>query len=368
LPKWLGSNWRELLNASMQGQGAVISAQQIVRLAELAEVARSEPVTQQWFLSDSARDEDCRIALAGTRFLTLFDRYLADYGHRGVGESDVMSPRIADQPEAILAVLRMRVRSGDRAPAGEIVARQDDRRAAALMEIMKRFGRRRPRAVLFRWWYRRLCRFSALRESNRHHVMYYSTAMRHLLLRLGERMVDRGTMTHREDVFFLTADECAMLGQELNRDWRTLVSDRREERFRHETMQGPDSIENWEEISEQPVQRTDSGGNEALRGIAVSAGIASGPVRIVRSTADWQRVRAGDIVIVPVIDPGMTPLFGVAAGLVAEMGGTLSHGAIIAREYGLPALVNVPYATSRFREEDQVHIDSSAGTIRRVNA
>jgi pyruvate,water dikinase len=77
-------------------------------------------------------------------------------------------------------------------------------------------------------------------------------------------------------------------------------------------------------------------------------------------------VRAGDIVVVPVIDPGMAPLFGVAAGLVAEMGGTLSHGAIIAREYGLPVLVNVPYATSLLHEDDQVQIVSSTGTIRRL--
>ena len=103
-----------------------------------------------------------------------------------------------------------------------------------------------------------------------------------------------------------------------------------------------------------------------LRGIAISAGVAKGPVRLVRSTADWPRVRAGDILVVPVIDPGMAPLFGMAAGLIAEMGGTLSHGAIIAREYGLPVLVNVPYATSLLRENEQVEIASSTGRISRL--
>jgi len=105
-----------------------------------------------------------------------------------------------------------------------------------------------------------------------------------------------------------------------------------------------------------------------LRGIPISAGLVSGPVRVVRSTADWKRVQVGDILVVPVIDPGLAPLFGMAAGLVAEMGGTLSHGAIIAREYGLPALVNVPLATSLLRENEQVRIDSSAGTVHRLVA
>lgn len=366
LPGWLGSDWRELLNASVQGQGTVISAQQIVRLVELVEVARSEPVVQQWFRSEFGQEKNFRHTLAGTHFLSLFERYLADYGHRGVGESDVMSPRMADQPETVLAVLRIQVRSGETASAEEIVSRQAQRREAALSEITNRFGRWRHRGLIFRWWYRRLCRFCALREANRHHLMYYSTAVRHLLLRLGELMVAQGLMAQREDVFFLVLDECAALGQASSRDWRSLVRDRREERIRHEAVQVPDTIRDWHETVTQCVPLKSAGMGGDLHGIAVSAGTASGPVRIVRSAADWTRVQVGDILVVPVIDPGMAPLFGVAAGLVAEMGGTLSHGAIIAREYGLPVLINVPYATNLLREDEQVQIASSTGTVRRL--
>ena len=366
LPAWLGPDWRELLNASVQGQGTVISAQQIVRLAELVEVARGETVVQRWCQLEADEAKYFRDTLAGTQFLSLFDRYLEDYGHRGVGESDVMSPRMADQPATVLAVIRTQVCSSATASAREIVSRQAQRREAALATITQRFGRRRHRGVIFRWWYRRLCRFCALREANRHHLMCYSTAVRHLLLRLGEHMVDNGTMTQREDVFFLTQGECAMLAQAPGRDWRKVVRDRREERSRNEAVQVPDTIQNWEEAGDPSVQASGVSTGRDLRGIAVSAGTASGPVRIIRSTEDWKRVRAGDIVVVPVIDPGMAPLFGVAAGLVAEMGGTLSHGAIIAREYGLPVLVNVPYATSLLREDEQVEIFSSTGTIRRV--
>jgi pyruvate,water dikinase len=88
-----------------------------------------------------------------------------------------------------------------------------------------------------------------------------------------------------------------------------------------------------------------------------------GPARLVRSQADWGKVRAGDIIVTSVIDPGMAPLFVIAAGLVAEMGGTLSHGAIIAREYGLPAVVNVSGATARIREGDSLLVDAMRGEI-----
>jgi phosphohistidine swiveling domain-containing protein len=366
LPGWLGSDWRELLNGALQGQGTVVSAAQIVRLAELVVVAQQEETVRRWCFSDEWTARGYRDAVHGTQFLRLFDQYLAEYGHRAVGESDIMSPRIADQPDAVLALLQGQVRAGVPASPQEMLSRQAQRREQALSEIARRFGWRRHRWLVFRWWYRRLSRFCALREENRHHLMYYSTAARHLLLRLGERMVERGSLAVREDVFYLTLDERIALPDGASRDWQSLVRRRREERLQHEALQVPDTIRDWEAVVEQGARSSDQGREGVLRGIAISAGVARGPVRLIRSTADWERVRAGDILVVPVIDPGMAPLFGMAAGLIAEMGGTLSHGAIIAREYGLPVLVNVPYVTSLLRENEQVEIASSTGLISRL--
>ena len=102
-----------------------------------------------------------------------------------------------------------------------------------------------------------------------------------------------------------------------------------------------------------------------LRGIPVSSGTVSGPVRFVRGMTDWSRVRRGDIIVAPVIDPGMAPLFGIAGGLIVELGGTLSHGAIIAREYGLPTVANVVQAMARLSEGEQVSLDAAQGVVRR---
>ena len=179
-------------------------------------------------------------------------------------------------------------------------------------------------------------------------------------------MVEQGILTQCDDVFYLTMDERAALTAGAQRDWQRLVQERREELVRDTKVQVPDTIRDWEAVLEQGSSLTSHGTDGVLRGIAVSAGTATGPVRLVRSTDDWKRVRPGDILVVPVIDPGMAPLFGVAAGLIAEMGGTLSHGAIIAREYGLPVLVNVPYASSVLRENEQVQIVSSTNTVSRL--
>ncbi|TKS58988.1 MAG: hypothetical protein EWM72_02640 [Nitrospira sp.] len=363
LPRWLGPEWRALLNASLQGQGTVISAQQILRLAEITDIARREPAAGAFLRSEPWNPSGFRTILKDTTFLRAFHAYLEDYGHRGVGESDVMSPRLADNPEAILAVLRTQVRSTS--PSREaILSRQEKTRTAALSEIKQRIGWRLHRWVMFSWWYRRLCRFFALREANRHHLMYYSTAARNLLLRLGELLVAQGLFDARDDIFFLTIADRAELVSGNGRDWRSLIHARRAERERNAAVEVPDTVRDWEVVSRGRVPSGRHDGTGPLSGMPISAGSVVGPIRLIRSVADWGKVTPGDIIVAPVIDPGMAPLFGIAGGLIVEMGGTLSHGAIIAREYGLPTIANVGRAMTRLSEGQRVMVDAGSGSIR----
>jgi len=363
LPRWLGEDWRALLNGALQGQAAVISAQQIIRLAEIVDMVRRNPSVTSLFTAEGWNPVEVRRKLDGTDVLRAFNRYLDDYGHRGVGESDVMSPRFADRPELLLTVLRTQILAPTSATPADILQRQTMVRERALAEIRARFGWRFHRWAVFSWWYRRLCRFFALREANRHHLMYYSAATRSLLLRLGEWLVEQGRLSSQEDIFYLTIEARADLLTGGSGDWKAVIQARRAERDRYATISVPDTIQNWHDV----VRGTDASSSMAsegvFHGIPISAGQVVGPVRFVRSMEDWSRVCRGDILVVSVIDPGMAPLFGVAAGLIAEMGGTLSHGAIIAREYGLPAVANVPGITTRLKEGDRVSLDAERGEI-----
>lgn len=362
LPRWLGPDWRGLLNAALQGQGTVISAQQILRLAELTDIARNEPATGTVLTSEPWKSSTFREALAGTKFLRTFDRYLEDYGHRGVGESDLMSPRLADTPGSILAIVRTQLSSGSPSQRS-ILLRQGNIRTVALAGIKQRIGRRFHRWIVFNWCYRRLCRFLALREANRHHLMYYSAALRGLLLRLGELLVEQGRLNQVDDVFFLTTDDRADLLGESSRDWKALIKARRAERERDAAVEVPDTIRDWKTAGERTAIPDKSEGDGILSGTPISVGTVTGPVRVVRSVADWGKVRPGEILVVSVIDPGLAPLFGLAGGLIAELGGTLSHGAIIAREYGLPAVANVERATTLLADGQRVTIDAGSGAI-----
>lgn len=363
LPRWLGEDWRALLNGALQGQAAVISAQQIVRLAEIADMVRRDPSAMSLFTGEGwDPDEVCR-KLEGTEVLRAFTRYLDDYGHRGVGESDVMSPRFADRPDLLLSVLRTQVLAPTSATPADILQRQTRVRERALAEIRTRCGWRFHRWAFFSWWYRRLCRFFALREANRHHLMYYSATVRTLLLRLGEWLVERGRFSSREDIFYLTISERDDLLAGGSSDWRGVIQARRADRDRDATTSAPDTIRDWNDVVCGMGTFSAAASEGIFYGIPISAGQVVGPVRFVRTMEDWSRVRRGDILVVSVIDPGMAPLFGVAAGLIAEMGGTLSHGAIIAREYGLPAVANVPRITTSLKEGDRVSVDAERGKI-----
>ncbi|NWF74705.1 MAG: phosphoenolpyruvate-utilizing protein, partial [Nitrospirae bacterium] len=210
---------------------------------------------------------------------------------------------------------------------------------------------------------RRLCCFFALREANRHYLMHYSAAVRSLLLRLGELLVEQGRLSSQEDIFYLTLKERTDWLAGGLRDWRGLIETRRAERDRYATISVPDTIQDWKAMVRGTDTPTPMDSEKILHGIPISPGLVVGPVRFVRSIEDWSRVCRGDILVVSVIDPGMAPLFGVASGLVAEMGGTLSHGAIIAREYGLPAVANVFGITSRLKEGDRISLDAARGQI-----
>jgi pyruvate,water dikinase len=359
----LGREGHALLNASLQGRSRVISAQQIFRLMELAETAGQEPSARAFFLAEPWDPSRFRDRLAGTACLRGFDGYLADYGHRAVGESDMMSPRFVEMPDYLLGIIRAHLQRPPSKSVSEMRREQNVTSAAALQRIRAACGWRVHEWLFFRWCHARLARYLALREANRHALMHFSMASRHLLLLMGQHFAGRLVLAAPDDIFFLTSDEIREIARDSRRDWRGLVAARRAERERNAQMEAPDTIVGTGPAQTQ-LEMDDS--SNILTGLPISPGCAEGPARLVRSPNDRARVKPGDILVVPVIDPGMAPLFGLAAGVVAEMGGTLSHGAIIVREYGLPAVTNVAGIMRLVRDDERIAVDAVRGEIRRL--
>ena len=361
LERRVGTSSRSLLNAALQGAGTVVSARQIQWLAECADIAREEPAAAEFFHADPWQPERFRDAVAGTRFLQAFDRYLAEYGHRAVGESDVMSPRFSEVPDDVLGIIRRHVIAAALSMP-EVGTKHLNARESALQRIRAALGWRYHEWWYVLWWHARLTRFLALREANRHHLMYATAALRQLLLMLGGQFAASGVLNRQEDIFFLDNDDIRALISGKSEEAISLVASRRAEYGRNATRTAPDFIMGDGSAVESTGSMRGSPGH-VLSALSLSAGLVSGPVRLVRSQKDFHNVRRGDIVVTPVIDPGMVPLFGLAAGLIAEMGGILSHGAIIAREYGIPAVANIPGITRLLQDGQHIIVDADTGLV-----
>ena len=160
--------------------------------------------------------------------------------------------------------------------------------------------------------------------------------------------------------------EGALDGRGEGEDFRDTVHRRRKEMDRQREIPMPNLLRESEIPGLSERGRTQPRDEGSFLGLPVSPGKVEGIVRVLEGPQDMDRVRPGDILVAPTLDPSWIPLFALASGLVVEMGGTLSHGSIIAREYGLPTVVNIPGITRALKTGDRILLDGSAGLIRRL--
>jgi rifampicin phosphotransferase len=288
--------------------------------------------------------------------------FLSKYGHRAVAEIDIGMPRWSDDPAHVLGVLANYLRLEDTELAPDMVFARGAREAEAMIDTLVGRARRRSRvrASLVRFALGRSRRLSGLREVPKYYFVLALAAVRRELAAVGAEMASRGIVENAGDVFFLELAEAraALPGGDLRR----LVDERRqtyetELRRRHVPRV---LLSDGTEPEALTLAATPTEG--VLVGTPASAGDVAGPARIVLDPVG-AHLEPGEILIAPSTDPGWTPLFLTAGGLVMEMGGANSHGAVVAREYGIPAVVGVPGATQRIRTGQRVRVDGTAGLV-----
>jgi rifampicin phosphotransferase len=366
LAAWIPVDSDALVKRLMTGLGTLPNVRMTYRLMALGAVAASETRARSFFGGELNQSviHGYEAALAGTRFLVDFRSFLAEFGHRGPYESDVMSPRFSEDPTPVLRLIQLYVRAGAGDNAARHVAERRHIRDAATDEVRQalRSGRGRL-AFALRWTAfsivrEALQRLLALRDVCRHVTTMLVAHLRRVALEIGRRAASEGSLVNREDVFFLSWEELPLVLTERGRDWRAIVLGRRRERERNQMLEAPDLL--GPGVSGNGAS-PDPGRD--LAGLGASPGVVRGTVRILRSVDDVHPL-LGEIVVLPTMEPTLTPIFPLVRGLITEMGGLLSHAAILAREYGLPAVVGVHDATRRLRNGDRVELDGATGRIR----
>lgn len=304
-------------------------------------------------------------------------RFMARYGHRAVAEIDVGMPRWSDDPTHILGVLANYLRLEDPTMAPDVqfgnAAAEAEAQVARLVAEAR--SRSRLRGALVRAALRRSRLFAGLRELPKYQVVLGLAEVRTQVRQVGVALAGAGTIDHEDDVFFLNFQEARQgLGHGTGSngagsDLRDLVKQRREAyALELERRHVPRLLlsDGTEPEALQPVGTSGATATPAapgaLAGSPASAGTVTGPARVILDPVG-ARLEPGEILVAPSTDPGWTPLFLTAGGLVMEMGGPNSHGAVVAREYGIPAVVGVPDATLRLSTGQRITVDGGAGTV-----
>jgi phosphohistidine swiveling domain-containing protein len=299
----------------------------------------------------------------GADFLARWDEFMARHGHHARGEIELMNRRWSDDPDYVLAQVRSYLaHMGEKDPVATHRA-QAEERAQRTAALRQRLGNPIKR-MLLDFLLRRARLGVVYRENVKSEGVRLMAFVRQVAVALGRRLAARGVIEQANDVFLLPLDELARVqGDPDVTDVRALVRRRRAE-FEHDVSITPPAV---------IVRRLDAGdvasevvdaGTDRLSGLGVSPGVVTGPARVILHSDAHERMRPGEILVAPFTDPGWTPYFQLAAGLVTDLGGLLSHGSIVAREYGLPAVVNVGRATRIIHTGDLLQLDGTHGEVR----
>jgi pyruvate,water dikinase len=365
-----------LHNDLLKGLPQLASAEPVTRLWELSRGIEQDAALRSLFANASAEDilgqlEDPRFAA----FRHAFAHYLDTWGFRSSGELMLTTPTPQENPLPVLRLLRTYVRTRARNPE-DLTRRQGREREAATAAVAARLS-----PAWWRWvpLLSRASRFRLLlaatqgaiklRERARMKQALLYTRLRHIALQLGERWVAGGLLDRRDDVFLLTVDEVQALADGEIADVAALVEPRRKAQAAFHAQQPPDRLvlaagAQWQPESSTPADATGAAGRaQRLAGHAACGGSATGAAAVVLDVAHADRVQAGQILVTRQTDPGWATVFFLVRGLVIERGGMLSHGAIIAREYGIPAVVGVPQATQLIRDGEHVRVDGDHGVV-----
>jgi rifampicin phosphotransferase len=363
--KWLGDANGTLSAQLISCAGGMASAEAPLDLWRLAVWVSGQAPLHQAILETSQfsglRDRLGRSA-EGRRFLDRWDAFMRRYGHRTSGEVDIAIPRWFERPDDVLDRLRHYLRNTQEVDPVRLLeerSRQRERVVAAC--------RARLRHPLRRWAFGFLVRQAqeglVFRENLKHELVRAVAHLRWLLLEMGQRLTRSGALEQATDIFFLRLEELEPVWTgPANFDVRAVVKTRQEEHRANEALSPPPVVVGSFDPARHRLPPLDPRAT-VLSGLAVSAGVVVGMARVILQADAGESVLPGEILVAPHTDPGWTPHFLTAGGLVTDLGGQLSHGSVIAREYGLPAVVNVASATRLIRTGQRICVDGDRGQV-----
>ena len=343
------------LGIALPGNKTTEMGEMMYRLASAAELQRY----------DSAADflRDLKQGSLPADFTRSWRQFMTEFGMRCPGEIDIATPRPVEQPALLFEQLKnmaLALRAGE-APGDFFAAARAKRQAAyqALYALALQKGKRQARAL--EKYSRAWTMLGGYRETPKHYVIKVVSIFRRQALQIAHSLVQQGRLDAPEQIFDLTLADVERAQQDPTLDLRRLAQERTAlTRKIQRSRLTARVIDSRGRIYTPPRLAAAEG---EWVGVPISPGLARGRVKVFQS-AQQKKLLPGEILVARAADPGWTPLFINAAGILLEIGGALQHGAVVAREYGIPCVSGLDEATSRLHDGQLVEVDGSRGVVR----
>ncbi|WP_419887555.1 phosphoenolpyruvate synthase [Neobacillus niacini] len=375
--KWLGEkNAADTLSLSVPNN---ITSEMGLALLDVADVIRPYPEVIK-YLQDVKDDQflDELVTLnGGQETRNAIVAYLDKYGMRCAGEIDLTNPRWSEKPSILVPLILSNIKN-DEPNAGtrkfEQGLQEALKKEQELLDRLKQLPDGKQKAIETKRMISLLRNFIGYREYPKYGMINRYFVYKQALLKEAEQLVEAELIHEIEDIYYLSFEELheavrtnkldyagCLVEQQAELATRQIISKRKAEYKFYEKLTPPRVITSDGEILTGKYHRENIPDN-AIIGLPVSSGVIEGRARVMLNMADAD-LEEGDILVTSFTDPGWTPLFVSIKGLVTEVGGLMTHGAVIAREYGLPAVVGVENATKLIKDGQRIRVNGSEGYV-----
>lgn len=333
------------------------SADAVKSIEKFSNMIREEKAFASQFISSSPGDAlNLLNHNAPDQIVSYFKTFLERHGHRCVRESELRERPWGEHPVQLIQILQTKVKVGEFRPVHRDVKREMHRALDHLSLI---------KSTILKLLIPATRRAVARREASKAYSIKMVSIIRKSYHILADRLVRSGYLDDPDQVFFLTHEEIGELIRSKDPKWRIKANRRREQFQETDKLQFDEVCHGIPEpIEEEPDIRIMEG---QIAGTPVSSGIVEARVRIIHSVEDADRLLEGEIMIASFTDIGWTPYFSIISGLITEIGSPLSHGAVVAREYGIPAIVGVKGAKKFLKTGDLVRLNGDLGIVEKIS-
>lgn len=362
LEKWLGEkNAADSLSKAVEGN---ITSEMGLELLDVADVVRQYPAVTEYFkhADDKTFFEDLAKLEGGNTVGKSLRTFLEKYGIRCSGEIDITRPRFSEQPTALIPMILSNIKNfkpgahNARTEQGRLEAKQKEQdllnRLAKLPGGKQKAKKARKKISVLR-------NFAGYREYPKYIMVGHYWIIKQALLKEADRLVQKGVLREKEDSYYLSLEELREVVRTNRLDY-SIIRLRKEEYEVYEKLTPPRVMTSEGEIISGEYDTDIPKG--ALAGVPASSGTIEGRARVVLRMED-AALEEGDILVTTFTDPSWTPVFVSIKGLVTEVGGMMTHGSVVAREYGLPAVVGVENATRLIKDGQRIRVNGSEGYV-----